>query len=293
MSRPSKKAEAKSSKSGRAQVNVRTTPQLLAQIDKARIDTSRSEFIVQAIEAYLGIEPPSPQTTATVQSLVDAAVEQAILGVTRTLEERLKALEIRLSASDVDENVDAPVDGLDAPGDGLDAPGDSGDAPVDEVARVDVDGQVDSLVDSGDAPVEGEIQATSAELELEEVTVRDRHASPESERFVEAAGDSGDDAVEGEVQATSGELGLEEATGGDLSRSQESKQGVDAAGDFRTQGLSGRELASRFSVSPSSITTNRKKKGTNAFAKWTSQQDPEAIAWSYQKERYYPVEPKG
>ncbi|QIZ73016.1 hypothetical protein [Oxynema aestuarii] len=286
MSRPSKKAEAKSSKSGRAQVNVRTTPQLLAQIDQARQDTSRSEFIVQAIEAYLGIEPPSPQTTATVQSLVDAAVEQAILGVTRTLEERLKALEIRLSASDVDENVDAPVDGLDAPGD-------SGDAPVDEVARVDVDGQVDSLVDSGDAPVEGEIQATSAELELEEVTVRDRHASPESERFVEAAGDSGDDAVEGEVQATSGELGLEEATGGDLSRSQESKQGVDAAGDFRTQGLSGRELAKRLSVSPSSITTNRKKKGTNAFAKWTSQQDPEEIAWSYQKERYYPVEPKG
>lgn len=290
MSRPSKKAEAKSSKSGRAQVNVRTTPQLLAQIDQARQDTSRSEFIVQAIEAYLGIEPPSPQTTATVQSLVDAAVDKAIHSVTRSLEERLKALEIRLFASDVDETVDAPVD--------------SGDAPVDSVARVDVDGAVDPPVDSGDAPVDslvdsgddvvdGEELATSAELELEEVTGGDRSRTPESEIGVEAAGDSGDDAVDGEELATWGELGLEETTVRDRIRDPESKQGVDAAGDFRTQGLSGRELASRLSVSPSSITTNRKKKGTNAFAKWTSQQDPEGIAWSYQKERYYPVESKG
>ena len=36
MSRLSKKAQAKSSKSGRAQVNVRTTPELLTRIDEAR-----------------------------------------------------------------------------------------------------------------------------------------------------------------------------------------------------------------------------------------------------------------
>jgi hypothetical protein len=144
-----------------------------------------------------------------------------------------------------------------------------------------------------DEAVEGEVQATSGDSGLEELTEGDRNRFPESEDGVEAAGDSVDDAVEGEVQATSAELGLEESTGGDRSRSQESKLGVDAAFDWSTQGLSGRELASRLSVSPSSITTNRKKKGTNAFAKWTSQQDPEGIAWSYQKERYYPVEPKG
>ncbi|MCT7958511.1 ribbon-helix-helix domain-containing protein [Laspinema palackyanum] len=344
MSRPSKKAEAKSSKSGRAQVNVRTTPQLLAQIDQARQDRSRSEFIVQAIEAYLGIEPPSPQTTASLQSLVDAAVAQAIHSVTRTLEERLKALEIRLSSRNVDKNVDAPLDGGDGEVDSVapvdvdlpvDSPVDLVDAPVDEVARVGVDAPVDAPVDSGDDAlddaVNGEELATSGDSGLAEVTGGDRNGSPESEDGVEAAGDSGDDAVEGEVQATSGELGLEEVAGGDRHASPESELGVEAAGDsvdgeelatsgelglekatvrdrsrspeselgvdqsldFTTQGLSGRELASRLSVSPSSITTNRKKKGTNAFAKWTSQQDPEAIAWSYQKERYYPVESKG
>jgi hypothetical protein len=325
MSRPSKKAEAKSSKSGRAQVNVRTTPQLLAQIDQARQDTSRSEFIVQAIEAYLGIEPPSPQTTATVQSLVDAAVNQAIQGVTRTLEQRLKALEIRLSASNVDETVDVPVDGVDAPVDSvatvavdelvdvavdsvdapvdevgrmgvdslLDKPVDSGDVSVDEVGRVGADAPVDPLGDSVDEALEGEIQATSGELGLEESTRGDLSRSQEFERSVDAPVDLVDDAVEGEVQATSGESGLAEVTVQDRHASPESERFVEAAGDFRTQGLSGRELASRLSVSPSSITANRQKKGTNAFAKWTSQQDPEGLAWSYQKERYYPVEPKG
>jgi hypothetical protein len=302
MSQRSKKAQEKSSKSGRAQVNVRTTPELLARIDEARQDTSRSEFIVQAIEAYLGIEPASAPTTASLQSVVDAAVEQAIQGVTRTLEQRLKVLESRLSRLDVDGTVDALVDGVsgdavDLPVDSGDAPVDSGDAPFEEVAPSDVDlpldVPVDSVDDAADDAVEGQELATSGELGLAEAAGGDRHASPESKLGVDEPGDSVDEEVEGEVQATSGELGLEKATGGDLSRSPESKLGVDVAFDWSTQGLSGRELASRLSVSPSSITTNRKKKGTNAFAKWTSQQDPEGIAWSYQKERYYPVEPKG
>jgi hypothetical protein len=260
MSRLSKKAQAKSSKSGRAQVNVRTTPELLARIDEARIDTSRSEFIVQAIEAYLGIEPASPQTTATVQSLVDAAVAQAIQGVTRTLEERLKVLESRLSALDVDFAVDAAIDEVSLGV--VDERVDSGDAPVEEVGSVSVDQPVDALVDSGDAPVD-------------------------------SVDDAPDDAVEGEELATSGEPGLEEATGGDRHVSQESEVGVDAPFDFTTQGLSGKELASRLSVSPSSVTSNRQKKGTNAFAKWTSQQDPDGLAWNHKKGRYYPDEPKG
>ncbi|MCT7981389.1 ribbon-helix-helix domain-containing protein [Laspinema olomoucense] len=290
MSQRSKKAQAKSSKSGRSQVNVRTTPELLTRIDEARIDTSRSEFIVQAIEAYLGIEPASDQTTATIQSLVDAAVAQAIHSVTRTLESRLKALESRLSSSDVDANVDALVD---------------------EVSVGAVDERVDSVnapVDSGDdAPedaLEGEELATSGELGLEEATRDDRHRSQESEVGVDEPVDSadapfdlvddaGDDAVEGEELATAGDSGLEEATGGDHHASQESEVGVDQAFDYRTHGLSGRELASRLSVSPSSITSNRQKKGTKAFAKWTSQQDPDGLAWSYQQGRYYLSEPKG
>jgi hypothetical protein len=306
MSRLSKKAQAKSSKSGRAQVNVRTTPELLARIDEARIDTSRSEFIVQAIEAYLGIEPASPQTTATVQSLVDAAVAQAIQGVTRTLEERLKVLESRLSALDVDFAVDAAIDEVSLGV--VDERVDSGDAPVEEVGSVSVDQPVDALVDSGDAPVdsvddapddavEGEELATSGEPGLEEATGGDRHVSQESEVGVDAPVDSvddaADDAVEGEELATSGGSGLEEATGGDRHASQESEVGVDAPFDFTTQGLSGKELASRLSVSPSSVTSNRQKKGTNAFAKWTSQQDPDGLAWNHKKGRYYPDEPKG
>jgi hypothetical protein len=306
MSRLSKKAQAKSSKSGRSQVNVRTTPELLARIDEARIDTSRSEFIVQAIEAYLGIEPASPQTTATVQSLVDAAVAQAIQGVTRTLEERLKVLESRLSALDVDFAVDAAIDEVSLGV--VDERVDSGDAPVEEVGSVSVDQPVDALVDSGDAPVdsvddapddavEGEELATSGEPGLEEATGGDRHVSQESEVGVDAPVDSvddaADDAVEGEELATSGGSGLEEATGGDRHASQESEVGVDAPFDFTTQGLSGKELASRLSVSPSSVTSNRQKKGTNAFAKWTSQQDPDGLAWNHKKGRYYPDEPKG
>ncbi|AFY85551.1 hypothetical protein [Oscillatoria acuminata] len=302
MSRLSKKAQAKSSKSGRAQVNVRTTPELLTRIDEARIDTSRSEFIVQAIEAYLGIEPASPQTTATVQSLVDAAVAQAIQGVTRTLEERLKVLESRLSALDVDFAVDAAIDEVSLGV--VDERVDSGDAPVEEVGSVSVDQPVDALVDSGDAPVdsvddapddavEGEELATSGEPGLEEATGGDRNVSQESKRSVDQSVDSVDDAVEGEELATSGDLGLEEATGGDRNRSQESEPGVDQAFDYRTHGLSGKELASRLSVSPSSITSNRQKKGTNAFAKWTSQQDPDGLAWNHKKGRYYPDEPKG
>jgi hypothetical protein len=105
--------------------------------------------------------------------------------------------------------------------------------------------------------------------------------------------DAGDDAVEGEELATAGDSGLEEATGGDRHASQESEVGVDQAFDFTTQGLSGKELASRLSVSPSSITSNRQKKGTNAFAKWTSQQDPDGLAWNHKKGRYYLSEPKG
>jgi hypothetical protein len=309
MSRLSKKAQAKSSKSGRAQVNVRTTPELLTRIDEARIDTSRSEFIVQAIEAYLGIEPASPQTTATVQSLVDAAVAQAIHSVTHTLEERLKVLESRLSAPDVDETVDAAVDEVSP--EAVDERVDSGDAPVDSVSPVSVDQPVDLPVDgvdgeldSVDDVVEGEVQATSADSGLEESTGGDLHVSQEStlgvdepvdsaDAPVDAPFDSVDDAVEGEVQATSGDSGLKEATGGDLHASQESEVGVDAPFDYRTYGLSGKELASRLSVSSSSITSNRQKKGTNAFAKWTSQQDPDSLAWNHKKGRYYPDEPKG
>jgi hypothetical protein len=252
MSRLSKKAQAKSSKSGRAQVNVRTTAELLTRIDEARQDTSRSEFIVQAIEAYLGIEPASLQTTASVQSLVDATVKDAIQGMTRTLEERLKVLENRRSAPDVDETVDAPVDEVSP--EAVDERVDSGDAPVDSVSPVSVDLPVDAPVDGVDAV---------------------------------------DKAVEGEELATSGDLGLEEATGGDRNVSQESEVGIDAPFDYRTDGLSGKELAKRLSVSPSSITSNRQKKGTNAFAKWTSQQDPDGLAWSYQQGRYYLSEPKG
>jgi hypothetical protein len=348
MSRLSKKAQAKSSKSGRAQVNVRTTPELLTRIDEARQDTSRSEFIVQAIEAYLGIEPASPQTTATVQSLVDAAVAQAIHSVTRTLESRLKALESRLSGLGVDETVDAQVDEV-IP-EAVDVPVDSGDAPVEEVAWVDVDlpvdAPVDSVDDAADDAVEGEELATSGELGLEEATGGERHSSQEFEHSVDQSVDAVDDAVEGEELATSGEPGLEEATvrernrsqesefgvdnpvdavddsvdsvddavddaveGEELAtlgdsgleeatvryrnRSQETELGVDAPFDFTTQGLSGKELASRLSVSPSSITSNRQKKGTNAFAKWTSQQDPDGLAWNHKKGRYYLSEPKG
>jgi hypothetical protein len=257
MSQRSKKAQAKSSKSGRAQVNVRTTPELLTRIDEARQDTSRSEFIVQAIEAYLGIETASPETTATVQSLVDAAVAQAIQGVTRTLESRLKALEVRLSRSDVDFAVDAAIDEVSLGA--VDLPVDSVDAPVEEVAQSDVDLPVDLPVD---VPVD-------------------------------SVDDAADDAVEGEELATAGDSGLAEATGGDRNVSQESEVGVDAPSDFSTEGLSGKELASRLSVSPSSITSNRQKKGTNAFAKWTSQQDPDGLAWNHKKGRYYPDEPKG
>ncbi|MCT7963993.1 ribbon-helix-helix domain-containing protein [Laspinema sp. D1] len=306
MSRLSKKAQAKSSKSGRAQVNVRTTPELLTRIDEARQDTSRSEFIVQAIEAYLGIEPASPETTATVQSLVDAAVAQALQGMTHTLEQRLKALESRLSGLGVDETIDGPVDEV-IP-EAVDERVDSGDAPVDEVAWVDVDQPVDVPVDSvddaGDDAVEGEELATSGDSGLEETTVRYRNGSQESEVGVDPSFDSvdapvdlvddaGDDAVEGEELATSGDSGLAEATVRYRNRSQESEVGVDAPFDFTTQGLSGKELASRLSVSPSSITSNRQKKGTNAFAKWTSQQDPDGLAWNHKKGRYYPDEPKG
>jgi hypothetical protein len=102
-----------------------------------------------------------------------------------------------------------------------------------------------------------------------------------------------DDAVEDEELATSGDSGLAEATVRYRNRSQETELGVDAPFDFTTQGLSGKELASRLSVSPSSITSNRQKKGTNAFAKWTSQQDPDGLAWNHKKGRYYPDEPKG
>jgi hypothetical protein len=313
MSQRSKKAQAKSSKSGRSQVNVRTTPELLAQIDEARQDTSRSEFIVQAIEAYLGIEPASPETTATVQSLVDAAVAQALQGMSHPLEQRLKALEVRLLALDVDLTVDSPIDEVSL--DAVDERVDSGDAPVEEVGLVSVDQPVDAPFDSGDAPVEevdeaaddaveGKELATSGELGLEESTGGDRHRSQESEVGVDEPVDSadapfdlvddaGDDAVEGEELATAGDSGLEEATGGDRHASQESEVGVDQAFDFTTQGLSGKELASRLSVSPSSITSNRQKKGTNAFAKWTSQQDPDGLAWNHKKGRYYLSEPKG
>ncbi|MCT7963956.1 ribbon-helix-helix domain-containing protein [Laspinema sp. D1] len=284
MTQRSKKAQAKSSKSGRAQVNVRTTPELLTRIDEARIDTSRSEFIVQAIEAYLGIEPASDQTTATIQSLVDAAVAQAIQGMTRTLEQRLKALESRLLALDVDEPVDQPIDEVSLG---------TVDAPVEEVAWVDVDlpvdAPVDSVDDAADDVVEGEELATSGDSGLKEPTGDDRNRSQESEVGV----DSADDPVEREELATSADTGLAEATGGDRYRSQEFEVGVDAPFDYRTDGLSGKELASRLSVSPSSITSNRQKKGTNAFAKWTSQQDPDGLAWNHKKGRYYPDEPKG
>jgi hypothetical protein len=310
MSQRSKKAQAKSSKSGRSQVNVRTTPELLTRIDEARQHTSRSEFIVQAIEAYLGIETASPETTATVQSLVDAAVAQAIQGVTRTLESRLKALEVRLSRSDVDFAVDAAIDEVSLGA--VDLPVDSVDAPVEEVAQSDVDlpvdlpvdVPVDSVDDAADDAVEGEELATSGDSGLAEATGVERHGSQESERFVDEPVDSADapfdlmddavdDAVEGEELATAGDSGLAEATGGDRNVSQESEVGVDAPSDFSTEGLSGKELASRLSVSPSSITSNRQKKGTNAFAKWTSQQDPDGLAWNHKKGRYYPDEPKG
>ncbi|MCT7964389.1 hypothetical protein NG791_27300 [Laspinema sp. D1] len=302
MTQRSKKAQAKSSKSGRAQVNVRTTPELLARIDEARQDTSRSEFIVQAIEAYLGIEPASPETTATVQSLVDAAVAQALQGMTHTLEQRLKALESRLSGLGVDETIDGPVDEV-IP-EAVDERVDSGDAPVDEVAWVDVDLPVDAPVDSVDDVVEGEELATSEEPGLAEATGGDRHGSQESEigvdepvdladAPVDLGDDATDDAVEGEELATAGDSGLAEATEGDRHVSQESEVGVDAPFDFTTQGLSGKELASRLSVSPSSVTSNRQKKGTNAFAKWTSQQDPDGLAWNHKKGRYYLSEPKG
>jgi hypothetical protein len=299
MTQRSKKAQAKSSKSGRAQVNVRTTPELLTRIDEARIDTSRSEFIVQAIEAYLGIEPPSDQTTATIQSLVDAAVAQAIHSVTRTLESRLKALEIRLSGSDVDLTVDATIDEVNLGA--VDEQVDSIDAPVEEVAPVSVDQYVDVLVDSVDDAlddvVEGEELATSGDSGVEEATGGDRNRSQESERSVDPLVDSvdnaADDGVKVEVQETSGDSGLEEATEGDRNRSQESEVGVDAPFDFTAQGLSGKELAKRLSISPSSITSNRQKKGTNAFAKWTSQQDPDGLAWNHKKGRYYPDELKG
>ncbi|MCT7970216.1 hypothetical protein NG799_28270 [Laspinema sp. D1] len=215
MSRLSKKAQAKSSKLGRAQVNVRTTPELLIQIDQARQDTSRSEFIVQAIEAYLGIEPASPQSTATVQSLVEAAVAEAIQGVTRTLESRLKVLESRLSGLGVD--VDKEVDSVDSVG------------PVFVDLRVGA--PLDSVDDAGDDAVEGEVQATSGDSGLAEATGGDRNISQESEIGVDAPVDSVDDEVEGEVQATSEDSGLAEATGGDRHGSSESKRSVDQSVD--------------------------------------------------------------
>ena len=148
--------------------------------------------------------------------------------------------------------------------------------------------------------VKGEELATSEELGLAEATGGDLHVSQESEVGVDEPVDSADapvdarrdDAVEGEELATAGDSGLEEATGGDRHRSQESEVGGDAPFDFTTQGLSGKELASRLSVSPSYITSNRQKKGTKAFAKWTSQQDPDGLAWSYQQGQYYPVQSK-
>jgi hypothetical protein len=317
MSRLSKKAQAKSSKSGRAQVNVRTTPELLTRIDEARQDTSRSEFIVQAIEAYLGIEPASVPTTDSLQSLVDAAVNQAIQGVTRTLEERLKALESRLSGSDVDGTVDAAVDEVspvsvdlpvDAPVDGVDAVDDavevevqaaSGDSELAEATGGDRNISqeseigVDPPVDSVDDEVEVEVQATSEDSGLEEATGGDRHGSSESKRSVDQSVDSVDDAVEQEFQATSGASSLKDPTRDDRNGSQESKRSVDQSCDLSTEGLSGRELAKRLSVSPSSLTSNRQKKGTKAFAKWTSQQDPDGLAWNHQKGRYYLSEPNG
>ncbi|MCT7975878.1 ribbon-helix-helix domain-containing protein [Laspinema olomoucense] len=315
MSRLSKKAQAKSSKSGRAQVNVRTTPELLTQIDRVRQDTSRSEFIVQAIEAYLGIEPASVPTTASLQSLVEAAVAQAIQGVTRTLESRLKVLESRLSGLgvDVDEEVDsvdsvgpvfvdlrvgAPLDSVDDAVEGEEfatsgelglAEATGGDRNISQESEIGVDAPVDSVDDE----VEVEVQATSEDSGLAEATGGDRHGSSESKRSVDQSVDSVDDAVEQEFQATSGASSLKDPTRDDRNGSQESKRSVDQSCDLSTEGLSGRELAKRLSVSPSSLTSNRQKKGTKAFAKWTSQQDPDGLAWNHQKGRYYLSEPNG
>jgi hypothetical protein len=168
-----------------------------------------------------------------------------------------------------------------------------GDRNVSQESKLGVDQPGDSVDDA----VEGEELATSGDLGLAEGTGGDRNDSQESDlgvdQSVDLVDDAGDDAVKVEGQATLGDSGLEEATGGDRNRSQESEHGVDQAFDYRTHGLSGKELASRLSVSPSSITSNRQKKGTNAFAKWTSQQDPDGLAWNHKKGRYYPDELKG